>query len=169
MCWKIQAEGGLREEKKPLVEKIEISSPMTGKILDIEKVPDEVFSSGALGQGVAILPTDGKVVAPSDGTVFNLMDIKHAVALTTDSGCEILIHVGLDTVQLEGKPFEYHVTEGQKGKKGDLLLTADLKMITDAGYKIHTPVLVTNSDDYVSVKIAETTNIKAGDELMTIC
>jgi PTS system beta-glucosides-specific IIC component len=169
MCWKIQAEGGLREEKKPLVEKIEISSPMTGKVLDIEKVPDEVFSSGALGQGVAILPTDGKVVAPSDGTVFNLMDIKHAVALTTDSGCEILIHVGLDTVQLEGKPFEYHVTEGQKVKKGDLLLTADLKMITDAGYKIHTPVLVTNSDDYVSVKIAETTNIKAGDELMTIC
>ncbi|MBQ9049281.1 MAG: PTS glucose transporter subunit IIA [Lachnospiraceae bacterium] len=157
------------EEKKPLVEKIEIASPMTGKVLDIEKVPDEVFSSGALGQGVAILPTDGKVVAPADGTVSNLMDTKHAVALTTESGCEILIHVGLDTVQLQGKPFEYHVTEGQKVKKGDLLLTADLKMITDAGYKIHTPVLVTNSDDYVSVKIAETTNIKAGDELMTIC
>lgn len=157
------------EEKKTLVEKIEISSPMTGKVLDIEKVPDEVFSSGALGEGVAILPTDGKVVAPADGTVSNLMDTKHAVALTTNSGCEILIHVGLDTVQLEGKPFEYHVTEGQKVKKGDLLLTADLKMITDAGYKIHTPVLVTNSDDYVSVKIAETTNIKAGDDLMTIC
>lgn len=157
------------EEKKALVEKIELVSPMTGKVLDIEKVPDEVFSSGALGEGVAILPTDGKVYAPADGTVSNLMDTKHAVALTTDSGCEILIHVGLDTVQLEGKPFEYHVTEGQKVKKGDLLLTADLAMITDAGYKIHTPVLVTNSDDYVSVKIAETTNIKAGDELMTIC
>jgi len=157
------------EEKKTLVEKIEIASPMTGKVLDIEKVPDEVFSSGALGEGVAILPTDGKVCAPADGTVSNLMDTKHAVAITTDSGCEILIHVGLDTVQLEGKPFEYHVTEGQKVKKGDLLLTADLKMITDAGYKIHTPVLVTNSDDYVSVKIAETTNISIGDPLMTIC
>ncbi len=157
------------EEKKVLVEKIELASPMTGKVLSIEEVPDEVFSSGALGEGAAILPTDGKVYAPADGTVSNLMDTKHAVALITDSGCEILIHVGLDTVQLEGKPFEYHVTEGQKVKKGDLLITADLKMITDAGYKTHTPVLVTNSDDYVSVKITETTDIKAGDELMTIC
>ncbi len=163
------AEEEEEQAAKPLVEKIELASPMTGKVLDIDKVPDAVFSSGALGQGVAILPTDGRVVAPADGTVSNLMDTGHAIALTTDSGCEILIHVGLDTVQLEGKPFKYAVTEGQKVKKGDLLITADLKMITDAGYKIHTPVLVTNSDDYVSVKIAETTNISAGDSLMTIC
>ena len=160
---------GEETEKKALVEKIEIMSPMTGKVLDIDKVPDEVFASGALGEGVAILPTDGRVVAPADGTIATLMDTKHAVALVTDSGCEILIHVGLDTVQMEGKPFEYHVTQGQKVRKGDLLLTADLKMITDAGYKIHTPVLVTNSDDYVSVKITETTNISTGDPLMTIC
>ena len=163
------AEEPVEEEKKALVEKIELFAPMTGKVLDIDKVPDDVFASGALGEGVAILPTDGKVVAPADGTIATLMDTKHAVAMVTDSGCEILIHVGLDTVQMEGKPFEYHVTQGQKVKKGDLLLTADLKMITDAGYKIHTPVLVTNSDDYVSVKIAETTNISAGDPLMTIC
>ena len=157
------------EEKKPLVEKIEISSPITGKVLDIEKCPDEVFASGALGEGVVIIPAEGKIYAPADGTIANLMDTKHAVAITTDSGCDILIHVGLDTVALEGKPFEYHVTEGQKVKKGDLLLTADLKGITDAGYKIHTPVLVTNSDDYVSVKVMETTDISAGDPLMTIC
>ena len=163
------AEEPVEEEKKALVEKIELFAPMTGKVLDIDKVPDDVFASGALGEGVAILPTDGKVVAPADGTIATLMDTKHAVAMVTDSGCEILIHVGLDTVQMEGKPFEYHVTQGQKVKKGDLLLTADLKMITDAGYKIHTPVLVTNSDDYVSVKIAERTNISAGDPLMTIC
>lgn len=156
-------------EKKPLVEKIELSSPMTGKVLDIEKVPDEVFASGALGQGVAIIPTDGNVYAPADGTITTLMDTKHAVAMTTDSGCEILIHVGLDTVQMQGKPFTYHVAADQKVKKGDLLLTADLQMIQDAGYKIHTPVLVTNSDDYVSVKIAEKTNIQAGDDLMSIC
>ena len=160
---------GEETEKKALVEKIEIMSPMTGKVLDIDKVPDEVFASGALGEGVAILPTDGRVVAPADGTIATLMDTKHAVALVTDSGCEILIHVGLDTVQMEGKPFEYHVTQGQKVRKGDLLLTADLKMITDAGYKIHTPVLITNSDDYVSVKITEATNISTGDPLMTIC
>ena len=169
-----EAEGGEEEaaeeeEKKPLVEKIEISSPMTGKVLDMEKCPDEVFASGALGEGVVIIPTEGKIYAPADGTISGLMETKHAVAITTDSGCDILIHVGLDTVALKGRPFEYHVTEGQKVKKGDLLLTADLGMITGAGYKIHTPVLVTNSDDYVSVKIAETTNINAGDSLMTIC
>lgn len=157
------------EEKKPLVEKIEIYSPMNGKVLDIDKVPDEVFASGALGEGVAILPTDGNVYAPADGTIATLMDTGHAIAITTDSGCDILIHVGLDTVQMGGKPFHYHVEEGAKVKKGDLLLTADLNMITEAGYKLHTPVLVTNSDDYVSVKIAETTAISAGDPLMTIC
>ena len=164
-----EAPAAEEEEKKPLVQKIEISSPMTGKVLDIDKVPDDVFASGALGEGVAIIPLDGNVYAPADGTITTLMDTGHAVAMTTDSGCEILIHVGLDTVQMQGKPFKYHVAVDQKVKKGDLLLTADLKMIQDAGYKIHTPVLVTNSDEYVSVKIAETTNIKAGDDLMTIC
>ncbi len=152
----------------PLAEKIEIYAPMTGKVLDINQVPDQVFSSGALGEGAAILPTDGRVYAPADATVTALMDTRHAVGLTTAGGCELLIHVGLDTVQLEGKPFTYHVKEGDKVKKGDLLITSDLEMIKEAGYKIHTPVLVTNSDDYISVKVAETTNIKAGDLLMTI-
>ncbi len=156
------------EEKKPLVNKIELVAPMTGKVLDIAQCPDQVFSSGALGEGVCILPTDGKVYAPCDATVSSLMDSKHAVGLSADEGLELLIHVGLDTVALEGKPFEYKVTEGQKVKKGDLLLVADLDQITKAGYKLHTPVLVTNSDDYVSVKIADATNIKAGDALMTI-
>ncbi len=156
------------EEKKPLVNKIELVAPMTGKVLDIAQCPDQVFSSGALGEGVCILPTDGKVYAPCDATVSSLMDSGHAVGLTGADGLELLIHVGLDTVALEGKPFEYKVTEGQKVKKGDLLLVADLNAITEAGYKLHTPVLVTNSDDYVSVKIADTTNVKAGDALMTI-
>lgn len=154
---------------KPLVEKIEIAAPMTGTIVNIADVPDEVFSSGALGEGAAILPTDGKVYAPIDATVSSVMDSRHAVGLTTDSGCEILIHVGLDTVALEGKPFTYSIKEGDKVKKGDLLITADLDMITKAGYKLHTPVLVTNSDDYVSVKVNASGDIKAGDPLMTIC
>ncbi|MBE5997448.1 MAG: PTS beta-glucoside transporter subunit EIIBCA [Lachnospiraceae bacterium] len=147
---------------------IEIVSPMTGKILDITQVPDEVFATGTLGQGAAILPTDGHVYAPCDGTVSALMDSRHAIALTTDDDCEILIHVGLDTVKLGGKPFTYHVKEDQKVKQGDLLITADLEMIKEAGYKIHTPVLITNSDDYNSVKVAGVTEIKAGDPLMTI-
>ena len=147
---------------------IELVSPMTGKVLDIAQVPDQVFASGALGEGVAILPTDGHVYAPCDAEVSAVMDTKHAIGLTTEDGLELLIHVGLDTVKLEGKPFEYAVSEGDKVRTGDLLLTADLDMIVEAGYKIHTPVLVTNSDDYESVKIAETTAISKGDHLMTI-
>ena len=84
------------------------------------------------------------------------------------SGVEVLIHVGLDTVELEGKPFEYHVAEGQKVKKGDLLLTADLKAIEAAGKKLYTPVIVTNSDDFASIETAEGVNVKVGDKLVTV-
>ena len=151
-----------------LVAKVELAAPMSGKVIALSEVPDEVFSSGCLGEGVAIIPEDGNVYAPCDAKVTTTMDSKHAVGLTTKSGVELLIHVGLDTVSLEGKPFEYKVKEGDEVKKGQLLLTADLKAIEAAGLKTHTPVIVTNADDYVSIKGVEADNVKNGDKLITI-
>ena len=147
---------------------VEIDAPMTGKIVPLKEVPDEVFATGALGEGVAILPTDGKVVAPCDAAVAQMMDSRHAIGLVADNGVEILIHVGLDTVELEGKPFTYHVKADQEVKKGDLLLTADLKAIEKAGKKLYTPVIITNSDDYVSIEPVQGGEIKAGQKLITV-
>ena len=154
--------------KKPLVKKIEISAPLTGKVVPMAQIPDEGFSSGALGEGVAILPEDGNVYAPADGVVTSMMDTKHAIGFTTDDGLELLIHVGIDTVELNGAPFEYKTSEGAHVKKGDLLMTADLKAIEEAGKKIITPIIVTNTDDYVSVKATDSTTVKNGDSLMTV-
>lgn len=147
---------------------VAIASPLNGEVVPLKEVPDEVFATGVLGEGVAILPSDGKVYAPCDGAITQTMDSRHAIGIVADSGVEILIHVGLDTVELGGAPFTYHVKEGQEVKKGDLLLTADLSAITKAGKKLFTPVVVTNSDDYVSIEPVTAQKIKAGDKLITI-
>ena len=155
-------------EKKAIAAPMELDSPMTGTLVAMKDVPDEVFASGALGEGIAILPTDGKVVAPCDGVVAQMMDTRHAIGIVGDNGVEILIHVGLDTVELHGTPFKYHVKADQEVKKGDLLITADLDAVTKAGKKLYTPVIVTNSDDYTEITPVEGTEIKAGDKLMTV-
>ena len=147
---------------------VEVDSPLNGEMIPLADVPDEVFAGGILGEGVAILPSDGNVYAPCDGVVSMLMDSKHAVSLVADNGAEILIHVGLETVSLEGKPFEYKVTEDQEVKKGDLLLVADLQAIRDAGCKTYTPVVITNSDDYVNIKPAAYGPVKPGDRILDI-
>lgn len=155
-------------EKKAISAPMEIDSPMTGTLVPMKDVPDEVFASGALGEGIAILPTDGKVVAPCDGVVAQMMDTRHAIGIVADNGVEILIHVGLDTVELHGAPFKYHVKPDQEVKKGDLLLTADLDAVTKAGKKLYTPVIITNSDDYTEIAPVDGAEIKAGDKLMTV-
>ncbi len=147
---------------------VEIDSPLKGEAVALSDVPDEVFATGILGEGIAIIPAEGKVYAPCDGVVSMLMDSKHAVSLVADNGAEILIHVGLDTVKLEGKPFEYHVTEDQEVKKGDLLLTADLAAIEAAGCPTHTPVVITNSDDYVSINPAAPGPVEVGARIIDI-
>ena len=141
---------------------------MNGKVVPLSEVPDEVFATGVLGEGVAILPSDGKVYAPCDAAVSQMMDSRHAIGLVADNGVEILIHVGLETVALEGKPFTYHVKADQEVKKGDLLLTADLDAITAAGCKLFTPVIITNSDDYVNIEPVKGGDIKAGEKLITV-
>ena len=147
---------------------LDIASPMTGKLVAMKDVPDEVFASGALGEGIAILPTDGKVIAPCDGVVAQTMDTRHAIGIVADNGVEILIHVGLDTVQLHGTPFKYHVKADQEVKKGDLLLTADLDAVTKAGKQLYTPVIITNSDDYTEITPVDGAEITAGQKLMTV-
>ncbi len=162
------AEDASESAPKPLVQTITLSAPMTGEVVKLADVPDQVFASGALGEGVAIIPTVGKVVAPCDAVVSATMDTKHAVGLTTPEGMELLIHVGLNTVELNGKFYDYKVKEGDSVKRGDTLIEFDIDGIKGAGYPLHTPVLVTNSDEYVSIKPVDAANIQAGQDLMTV-
>ena len=123
-------------------------APMAGKAVSITEVPDPTFAEGMLGNGIAIEPVDGKVYAPCDATVDMMFTTGHAVSLVADCGAEILIHVGLETVGLEGKPFTIHVANGDKVTKGQLLIEADLEAIKAAGLPIVTPMLICNTDDY---------------------
>mgnify|MGYP002514729965 CR=1 FL=1 len=125
-----------------------IYAPMAGEAVSITEVPDPTFAEGMMGDGIAIRPTDGKVCAPFNGTVDMMFETGHAVSLISDSGIELLIHVGLETVGLKGAPFQVKVTNGQKVKKGDILMIADLDAIKAAGLPTITPVLVCNSGDY---------------------
>lgn len=125
-----------------------IYAPIAGKAVAISEVPDPTFAEGMLGNGIAIEPTEGKVYAPCDATVDMMFDTGHAVSLVTASGAEILIHVGLETVGLEGKPFTVHVANGDKVKKGQLMIEVDLDAVKEAGLPTITPVLICNTDDY---------------------
>ena len=125
-----------------------IYAPLTGKVVPISEVPDPTFAEGMLGNGIAIIPTDGKVYAPCNGNVETMFSTGHAVALSTAGGAELLIHVGLETVGLNGAPFTIHVADGDQLKKGQLLFEANLEMIQEAGLPIITPDVVCNSDDF---------------------
>ena len=136
--------------KKEEINPNHIYAPMAGEAVEISEVPDPTFSSGMLGNGIAIKPTDGKVYAPVNGTVDTMFETGHAVSLVSDNGIEILIHVGLETVSLNGAPFQIKCKNGQKVKKGDLLMIADLEAIKAAGLPTITPVLICNTDDYTT-------------------
>lgn len=132
-----------------------ILSPAKGKVIDLAQVDDATFSSGALGKGFAVIPEDGMYYAPFDGEVSMIFPTKHAIGLTSNNGVEILIHIGLDTVELNGQYFESFVEQGQKIKKGDLLMKVDLNKVKEAGYDIVTPVIVTNSDNYRNIELKD--------------
>lgn len=136
----------------------EVFAPMNGKVINLAEVNDGVFSEGMLGKGVAIEPFDGKVFAPFDGEVQMVYDTKHALGLMSDEGIELLIHVGIDTVQLNGKCYDVKVQNGQKIKKGDLLAEVNLEGIIEAGYRTVTPVIVTNSDDFSEISVTTSDN-----------
>ena len=126
----------------------EIKNPLSGKVLPLSKVEDAVFSSGAMGNGIAIDPTDNKVYAPFDGTVEFIAETKHAIGLKSDDGVELLIHVGMDTVKMNGKGLDVKTKVNERVKEGDLLLEFDRNEIQKEGYSLITPVVITNSNNY---------------------
>lgn len=148
--------------------KTTIVSPLTGELLPLAEAKDPVFAQGTMGQGVVIEPSEGKLVAPFDGQVSLLFPTKHAIGLVSDTGVEVLIHVGLDTVELDGKGFTVHVSQGDRVKQGQLLLEVDLNVVKQAGYATQTPVIVTNSADFQVDPKANKQAIKAGDSVITV-
>ena len=130
----------------------QLYAPTAGEAIPLEEIKDPAFSQGILGQGVGIKPAEGKILAPCDGTVAQMFDTGHAVSMETSFGAEILIHVGLDTVELKGQGFKVHAKAGDKVKKGQLLIEFDIPAITAAGYDVTTPVVVCNSDEFTNVK-----------------
>jgi PTS system beta-glucosides-specific IIC component len=145
-----------------------VAAPITGKIIALSDVKDEAFSSGALGQGLAIEPSEGKVYSPVDGEISTFFPTGHAVGITGSNGVEILIHVGMDTVALDGKGFTPKKAQGDKVKKGELLLEFDMNVIKEAGYSTVTPVIITNSDDYADVVPAAPSDVTHGQDIITL-
>ena len=145
-----------------------IATPISGKVIPIEEVDDGVFSEKMVGEGFAVEPEDNKIYAPADCEVATVFGTKHAIGLITAEGVELLIHVGIDTVQLNGAPYTINVQEGDQLKKGDLIGSFDKKAIIDAGYRTVTPVVVTNSDVYSSFRLEKTGTASAGDRVFRI-
>lgn len=144
-----------------------VYSPLEGKLIPMTEVPDETFASKALGDGVAVIPEKGCVYAPFDGEVEMVYDTGHAIGLVREDGMEVLIHVGINTVELGGKYYTAKVSNGQKIKKGDLLLEFDMDEIAKAGYSLVTPVIVTNSDEYEGLTRKEHGRVESGDQIIT--
>lgn len=145
-----------------------VDSPLTGQVIPLSEVNDPVFSSEAMGKGCAVIPLEGKVFAPFDGTIVGLLDSHHAVGMESENGIEILIHVGMDTVKLGGKHFTCHIEDGQQVKKGQLLLEFDMDAIKAEGYEIVTPVIITNSDEFTEITAEVAGRVKNGDKLLKL-
>lgn len=145
----------------------EIASPVSGKAVALSEVPDPTFAEGILGQGVAVIPSEGKFYAPADGEITTLFPTGHAFAMATDKGVDLLVHIGLETVGLKGSAFTIHGKEDSRVKKGDLIIEADLEVIKAAGLNTITPVIVCNSDDFKAVE-AKTGSVAHGDTVLSL-
>lgn len=146
--------------------KITVDSPLEGRIIPLSEVQDEVFSEEIVGKGAAVIPSKGEIHAPSEGEILSVFDTGHALGMRTADGVELLIHIGLNTVELKGKHFQTHTKQGDHVKKGDLLISFDMEAIQKAGYDITTPVLVSNTADYLDI-VAKKEGA-AGDALITV-
>lgn len=149
-------------------ERVVLSSPLAGRVVPLNEVKDQVFSSGAMGKGIAIDPANGTLVAPAGGTITTLFPTGHAIGLTTTDGVEILMHIGMDTVELEGKGFEIFVKQEDQVKKGDLLVKFDLSLIKEAGYSTVTPIVVTNTPNYLDVLDMNQEDVLQGEDFLAI-
>lgn len=170
------ATAGPKEVVEPTLKVVEpvkfktttIKAPLSGKVVKLSQLNDQVFASGLMGKGIAIEPTNGEVCAPVTGTITSILPTKHAIGITSDEGVELLIHVGMDTVELKGVGFECFVNENEHVKAGDLLLKADLKKIKTAGFSVTTPIVVTNTKEYSAVEVISSTEVTKGHPLITI-
>jgi len=148
-------------------EQIRIGSPVKGTLVELSTVSDETFAQEILGKGVAIKPEENKFYAPADGILETMFPTGHAFSITTTDKAEVLVHIGFDTVKLNGQFFTTHATEGQQVKKGDLLVEADLEQIKEAGYDTTTPVVILNTADYAKVTKAEGA-VNPGDTVLAL-
>lgn len=145
-----------------------VGSPVAGRLVSIKEVSDPTFGEEILGKGAAIIPSANQIYAPIDGKVATVFPTGHAVAITGQDGTEVLIHVGLDTVKLNGEHFTIHVESDQEVKKGDLLLEADLEQIKAAGYDIITPVVICNSDEFSEIVAEPSKDVAPGDDILRL-
>ena len=143
-------------------------SPLNGQAISLAEVKDETFAGEVLGKGMAVIPSEGVVKAPCDAEVSMVFDTKHAIGLTTESGIELLIHVGLNTVELEGKYYTVHVNDGDKVKKGQTLITFEMDKIKDAGYDVTTPMIVTNTDDFEEVTFLNAGTVNTDSRVLEV-
>ena len=157
-----------KAEEKKIVDTIVISSPITGVAADLSTTPDEAFAGRMMGDGAVVTPEDAIVRAPEDGEVCFVFDTKHAIGFMTESGVSLLIHVGIDTVKLDGKGFECFVENGQMVKKGDPMLKLDLDYLKANAPSVASPVLCTELEDNQKIRLLNEGEIKAGDELFAI-
>lgn len=156
--------GGLSRNRKSFM----LYAHMSGNLIPLREVEDEVFSSGMLGDGIAIEPIDNKLFSPCSGTVGHIFDTHHAINIVSDFGCEILLHIGLDTVELKGKGFDIKVKEGDRINKGDLLCIFDPDVIKGAGLKTTTPMVITNASEYTKIEARPKCPINTGDSVLKI-
>lgn len=156
--------GGLKRDKKEMI----LFAYANGHCVDLQNVTDEVFSTEMLGQGVAIEPIEGKIYAPCAGVMGHIFDTGHAMNIISDFGCEILIHIGLDTVNLNGNYFNVKVKEGDRINKGELLCEFDLDGVRNAGLEAVTPMVITNTADYSKIEARPQCDINVGDSILRI-
>lgn len=154
--------------KKSKAEDNTVYSPLSGEIKPIESLQDKTFADKVMGDGVAIIPSEGKVYAPCDGEINAVLDTMHAYGLTSTNGFELLIHIGQDTVNLKGQHFSSKVKEGDKVKKGDLLGAFEMEEIIKKGYNIATPVILIAGGDFHIAEKTALTSVKAGDPLLIL-
>lgn len=154
--------------RKPLMSNSVVASPLKGEVIELSNVKDETFSSGIMGKGIAITPSEGMLLSPVNGVITAIFPTLHAVGITSKDGAEILIHIGMDTVKLKGKYFKAHAEKGDSVNIGDLLIEFDIEGIRGEGYDITTPIIISNSDQFVDILATEKSKVKTGENLLTI-
>lgn len=147
---------------------VEIAAPVNGRLISLKEVPDPTFSEEMVGKGVAIIPEGNEIYSPVEGKITTVFITGHAVGITTKEGIDLLIHIGMDTVNLKGEGFEVKVKDGKQVKPGDLLLVADFDKLKEKGYRLETPIIICNPDQFKSFTYTEPGNVKKGDVIMKV-